>query len=48
MLVLVAPLIELLGVDKAKATTELRQCRGPHVRLSWLRDFYEDCCETKQ
>jgi len=43
-----APLIELLGVDRAKAIAELRQCRGPHVRLSWLRDLYEDYCETEQ
>ena len=43
-----APLIELLGVDRAKATTKLRQCRGPRVRLSWLKDLYEDYCETEQ
>ena len=43
----VAPLIEFLGVDRAKATAELTQYRGAHARLSWLRDLYEDCCETK-
>lgn len=25
---------------------ELRQCRGPHVGVSWLRDLYNECCEN--
>jgi len=37
-------LAELLGVDEARGKAEMRQCRGVHVRLSWLQDIYEECC----
>ncbi|XP_068466394.1 protein MAIN-LIKE 2-like [Phaseolus vulgaris] len=37
-------LVELLGVGEARGKTEMKQCRGTHVRLSWLRDIYEGCC----
>ena len=40
--------IDLLGVERTKASSELRQCRGPHVRLNWLRDLYTECCENRQ
>ncbi|XP_068498987.1 protein MAIN-LIKE 2-like [Phaseolus vulgaris] len=29
-------LAELLGVDETRGKAEMRQCRGVHVRLSWL------------
>ncbi|XP_068492241.1 protein MAIN-LIKE 1-like [Phaseolus vulgaris] len=35
-------LAELLGVDETRGKAEMRQCRGVHVRLSWLRDIYEE------
>jgi len=37
-------LVDLLGVDETWGKAEMRQCRGVHVRLSWLRDIYEECC----
>ncbi|XP_068492245.1 protein MAIN-LIKE 2-like [Phaseolus vulgaris] len=37
-------LTELLGVEEAREKAEMRQCRGVHVRLSWLRDIYAGCC----
>jgi len=37
-------LMDLLGVERTRASFELRKCRGPHVRLSWLRDRYTKCC----
>jgi len=40
-------LAELLGVDEARGKAEMRQCRGVHVRLSWLRDIYKECCAQK-
>ena len=37
-------LIELLGVSESKANEELKESRGPQVRMSWLREVYEQCC----
>ncbi|XP_068461722.1 protein MAIN-LIKE 2-like [Phaseolus vulgaris] len=37
-------LTELLGVEEARGKAKMRQCRGVHVRLSWLRDIYAECC----
>jgi len=37
-------LVDLLGVEQADATSEMRHCRGTHVRLSWLREVYEESC----
>jgi len=42
----VALLIELLGVQSSNGKAEIRQCRSQHVRLSWLRDIYEQFCEA--
>lgn len=41
-------LVESLHVDRADATTETRHCSRNHVRLSWLRDVYEDTCSNRQ
>ncbi|XP_014517379.1 protein MAIN-LIKE 1-like [Vigna radiata var. radiata] len=38
-------LMDLLGVDRAKASTEMKKSRGPKVRLSWLREVYHDCIQ---
>ena len=37
-------LAELLGAEEARGKAEMRQCRGVHVRLIWLRDIYKECC----
>ncbi|XP_068486299.1 protein MAIN-LIKE 2-like [Phaseolus vulgaris] len=37
-------LTELLEVEEAHGKAEMRQCRGVHVRLNWLRDIYAECC----
>lgn len=37
-------LVKLLGVDQGDATSNMRQCWGPHIRLSWLWKVYEECC----
>jgi len=39
-------LMTLVGVDRVVASNELNHCRGGQVRLSWLRDLYNNCCET--
>jgi len=39
-------LFELLGVEFGIGKTEMKRCRATHVRLSWLRDIYEQCCEA--
>ena len=31
-------------MDEDRGKVEMRQCRGVQVRLSWLRDIYEECC----
>jgi len=41
-------LVESLCVDRGVASEEIRHCRGAHVRLSWLRDVYEDACSRSQ
>lgn len=41
-------LVQALRVDRGNASEETRYCRGDHVRLSWLRDVYEDACSRKQ
>ena len=41
-------LMTLLGVDRGMATAELKKSRGSQVRLSWLRDVYNSCCEREQ
>ncbi|XP_047177868.1 protein MAIN-LIKE 1-like [Vigna umbellata] len=40
-------LMDLLGVDRAKASAEMKQSRGPKVRLSWLREVYQECIEQE-
>jgi len=37
-------LVELLMVSLEVAMAETRQCCGPYVRLSWLRDIYQRRC----
>jgi len=41
-------LVDSLRVDRGVATVETRHCRGGHVRLSWLREMYEDVCTRRQ
>ena len=40
-------MMTLLGVDRAMASDELNYCRGAQVRLSWLRDLYNSCCDNQ-
>ncbi|XP_014511817.1 protein MAIN-LIKE 1-like [Vigna radiata var. radiata] len=40
-------LMDLLGVDCAKASAEMKKSRGPKVRLSWLREVYHDCIQQE-
>ncbi|KOM55987.1 hypothetical protein LR48_Vigan10g187900 [Vigna angularis] len=40
-------IMELLGVDCTKASTEMKQSRGPKVRLSWLCEVYQECIEQE-
>ena len=44
----VEKLVELLGVRASDARAETHQCRGPHVRLSWLREVYRSRCSARQ
>jgi len=37
----------LLGVDQTMACNELNQSCGGQVRLSWLREFYDSCCDNE-
>jgi len=37
----------LLGVDQAMASNELNHYCGAQVRLSWLRDLYNNCCKNQ-
>lgn len=39
-------MIDLLGVDHARDTFDLR--RSPQVRLSWLREVYNNYCKNYQ
>jgi len=41
-------LVDSLRVDRGVAAAETRHCRGGHVRLSWLREMYEDACTKRQ
>ena len=41
-------LVKSLCVDRGVASEETRHCRRAHVRLSWLRDVYEDACSRRQ
>jgi len=36
----------LIGVDRAMACDELNQSWGAQVRLSWLRELYDSCCDN--
>ena len=38
-------LVDLLGVSHADVVTKTKHCRGPSVRLSWLRDEYRRLCD---
>ncbi|KAL5127974.1 Protein MAIN-LIKE 1 [Glycine soja] len=40
-------LMELLDVNPEKARAETRQAFGPHVRLSWLREVYQNRCRAR-
>lgn len=40
--------VDLLGVDCTRTTYELRKCCSPHVKLSWMRNIYNDCCENQR
>ena len=40
-------LMTLLGVDRAMACEELNQSRGAQLRLSWLRELYDSCCDNE-
>ena len=44
----VEKLVDLLGVAASEARAETHQCRGPHVRLSWLREVYQSRCAARQ
>ena len=41
-------LADSLRVERGVAAAETRHCRGGHVRLSWLREMYEDACSRRQ
>jgi len=41
-------LVESLCVDCGVASEETRHCREAHVRLTWLKDVYEDACSRRQ
>ena len=44
----VEKLVDLLGVRASEARAETQYCKGPHVRLSWLRDVYHSRCSAQQ
>ena len=44
----VEKLVDLLGVRASEARAETHQCRGSHVRLSWLQDVYRSRCSVMQ
>ena len=46
--VVIALLMELLGVNKEDAFLETKQCIGGHVCLSWLRGVYANRCRDEQ
>jgi len=39
-------LVDLLMVSTEAARAETGQCRGPYVRLQWVRDIYERRCQA--
>jgi len=39
-------LVDLLGVQSSDAKKEMRHLKCQHVRLSWLKDVYEQSCEA--
>ncbi|KAH1209363.1 Protein MAIN-LIKE 1 [Glycine max] len=39
-------LMDLLMVSAESARAETTQCRGPYVRLQWVRDIYERRCQA--
>jgi len=39
-------LVDLLMVSAEAVRAETRQCRGPYVRLQWVRDIYERQCQA--
>ncbi|KAH1253664.1 Protein MAIN-LIKE 1 [Glycine max] len=39
-------LVDLLMVSPESARAETVQCRGPYVRLQWVRDIYQRRCQT--
>jgi len=41
-------LVESLHVNRGVASEETRHYRGANMRLSWLRDVYEDACSRRQ
>ena len=41
-------LVDSLRVEQGVAAAETRHCQGGHVRLSWLREMYEDACTRRQ
>ncbi|XP_068485021.1 protein MAIN-LIKE 2-like [Phaseolus vulgaris] len=41
-------LVDSLRVERGVAAAETRHCQGGHVRLSWLREMYEDACSRRQ
>ncbi|KAL5123064.1 Protein MAIN-LIKE 2 [Glycine soja] len=40
-------LVELLMVTAEAARAETGQCRGPYVRLQWIRDIYQRRCQAR-
>jgi len=40
-------LTSLLGVDRAITYDELNQSQGGQVKLSWLRELYDSCCDNE-
>ncbi|KAL5179150.1 Protein MAIN-LIKE 1 [Glycine soja] len=39
-------LVDLLMVSPESARTETVQCRGPYIRLQWVRDIYQRRCQA--
>eukprot|EP00256_Glycine_max_P062089 XP_014631429.1 protein MAIN-LIKE 1-like [Glycine max] len=39
-------LVDLLMVSPESARVEIVQCRGPYVRLQWVRDIYQRRCQA--
>lgn len=41
-------IVELLGINRGRATTKMEETCSPNVRLNWLRDMYVECREEQQ